>query len=136
MNQEKIENYNVEPPLSLVELILQNPVYTFTTGIIIGLILSYIFRSLFANKNNLLNLDLQKKPIETESNFRSLFQNLGDSDKCKYLYKFLMRKVHPDKFLGTEKHERALELSKELGKNRINYSKLKELEKVILREFK
>ena len=61
MNQEKIENYNVEPPLSLVELILQNPVYTFTTGIIIGLILSYIFRSLFANKNNLLNVDLQKK---------------------------------------------------------------------------
>ena len=47
-----------------------------------------------------------------------------------------MRKVHPDKFLGTEKHERALELSKELGKNRINYSKLKDLEKVILREFK
>ena len=136
MNQEKIENYNVEPPVSLVELILQNPVYTFTTGIIIGLILSYIFRSLFANKNNLLNVDLQKKPIETESNFRSLFQNLGDSDKCKDLYKFLMRKVHPDKFLGTEKHERALEFSKELGKNRINYSKLKELEKVILREFK
>ena len=136
MIQEKIENFNVEPSTSLVELFLQNPVYTFITGIIIGLILSYIFSFLFANKNPLINVDLQKKPIKTESNFRALFQNLSDSDKCKDLYKLLMRKVHPDKFLGTEKHERALELSKELGKNKINYSKLKEIEKVILNEFR
>jgi hypothetical protein len=47
----------------------------------------------------------------------------------------MMVKVHPDKFSGTDKEVRASELSQELGKYKHNYSKLKELEKIILDEF-
>jgi hypothetical protein len=139
MIQEKIDNIdndNTEIPLSLVDLILQDPVYTFLIGIILGLILSYVLRKLFSIKNTLPNVELKKEPIETEGNFGDLFQNLSNSDKCKDLYKSLIIKVHPDKFLGTDKEEKVLELAQELGKYKLNYMKLKEIEKVISDEFK
>ena len=139
MIQEQIDNINNDKtglPGSLVEQILQDPIYMLTIGVIIGLILSYILKSLFGNKTTLSNIDLAKEPIESKGNFGSLFHNLSNSDKCKELYKSLMIKVHPDKYSGTEKEARASELSQELGKCRLNYSKLKELEKTILHEFK
>ena len=46
-----------------------------------------------------------------------------------------MIKVHPDNFSGTDKEIRASELSQELGKYKHNYSKLKNIEKIILNEF-
>ena len=96
MIQEKIDNIdndNTEIPLSLVDLILHDPVYTFLIGVIFGLILSYIFRKLFSTKNTLPNVELKKEPIDSEGNFGDLFQNIGNSDKCKDLYKSLMIKV-------------------------------------------
>jgi uncharacterized membrane protein YraQ (UPF0718 family) len=138
MIQEKIDNIDkdkTELPLSLVDLILHDPVYTFLIGVILGLIISYIFRKLFSTKNTLPNVELKKEPIDSEGNFGDLFQNIGNSDKCKDLYKSLMIKVHPDKFSGTDKEDRASELSQELGKYKLNYSKLKEIEKIILDEF-
>ena len=139
MIQEKIDNIDkdkTELPLSLVDLILYDPVYTFLIGVILGLIISYIFQKLFFTKNTLPNIELKKEPIDSEGNFGDLFQNIGNSDKCKDLYKSLMIKVHPDKFSGTDKEVRASELSQELGKYKLNYSKLKEIEKIILDEFK
>ena len=85
-------------------------------------ILSYIFKILFANKTTLTDVDLVKEPIDRKRSFGGLFQNLGNSDKCKELYKSLMVKVHPDKFSGTDKEVRASELSQELGKYKHNYS--------------
>ena len=139
MIQEKIDNidnYKTELPLSLVDLILYDPVYTFLIGVILGLILSYIFRKLFSTKNTLPNVELKKETIDSEGNFGDLFQNIGNSDKCKDLYKSLMIKVHPDKFLGTDKEGKMLELAQELGKYKLNYMKLKKIEKVISDEFK
>ena len=98
--------------------------------------MSYVLRKLFSIKNTLPNVELKKEPIETEGNFGDLFQNLSNSDKCKDLYKSLIIKVHPDKFLGTDKEEKVLELAQELGKYKLNYMKLKEIEKVISDEFK
>jgi hypothetical protein len=139
MIQEKIDNIDnnkTELPSSIVDLILHNPVYTFLIGVILGLILSYISRKFFYTKSTLPNVELKKEPTEADGNFGSLFQNLSDSDKCKDLYKSLMIKVHPDKFSGTNKEERVLELAQELGRFKLNYKKLKEIEKVILDEFK
>lgn len=139
MIQEQIDNINkdkTELPIRLIDQILLDPIYMLIIGVVIGLILSYILKILFANKTAVTNVDLVKEPIDTKGSFGSLFQNLSDSDKCKHLYKSLMIKVHPDKFSGTNKEERVLELSQNLGKYKHNYSKLKELEKIILDEFK
>tara|TARA_Y100000022_G_scaffold61904_1_gene53069 strand:- start:1215 stop:1640 length:426 start_codon:yes stop_codon:yes gene_type:complete len=139
MIQEQIDNINnnkTELPIRLIDQILLDPIYMLIIGVVIGLILSYIFKILFANKTALTDVDLVKEPIDTKGSFGILFQNLGNSDKCKELYKSLMVKVHPDKFSGTDKEVRASELSQELGKYKHNYSKLKELEKIILDEFK
>mgnify|MGYP006142801541 CR=1 FL=1 len=139
MIQEQMDNTNndkTELPTSLLDQILLDPIYMLIIGIVIGLILSYIFKILFANKTALPDFDLVKEPINTEGSFGSLFQNLSNSDKCKELYKSLIIKVHPDNFSGTDKEVRASELSQELGKYKLNYSKLKELEKIILDEFK
>jgi uncharacterized membrane protein YraQ (UPF0718 family) len=136
MIQEQIDNNNkTELPISLIDQILLDPIYMLIIGVVIGLILSYIFKILFANKTTLTDVDLVKEPIDTKGSFGGLFQNLGNSDKCKELYKSLMVKVHPDKFSGTDKEVRASELSQELGKYKHNYSNLKELEKIILDEF-
>lgn len=136
MIQEQIDNINnnnnkTELPIRLIDQILLDPIYMLIIGVVIGLILSYIFKILFANKTAVTDFDLVKEPIDTKGSFGSLFQNLGNSDKCKELYKSLMVKVHPDKFSGTDKEVRALELSQELGKYKHNYSKLKHLEKTI-----
>lgn len=137
MIQEQIDNDSkTELPISLIDQILLDPIYMLIIGVVIGLTLSYIFKILFANKTTLTDVDLVKEPVDTKGSFGSLFQNLGNSDKCKELYKSLMVKVHPDKFSGTDKEVRASELSQELGKYKHNYSKLKELEKIILDEFK
>jgi len=138
MIQEQIDNINnkTKLPISFIDQILQDPIYMLIIGVVIGLILSYIFKILYVNKTTLPNIDLAKEPIESKGNFGSLFQNLSNSDKCKELYKSLMIKVHPDKYSGTNKEGRASELSQELGKCKLNYSKLKELEKIILYEFK
>ena len=139
MMQEQIDSINnnkTELPNSLLDQILLDPIYVLIIGVVIGFILSYIFKILFANKTALPDFDLVKEPIDTEGSFGSLFQNLGNSSKCKELYESLMIKVHPDKFSGTDKEVRASELSQELGKYKLNYSKLKELEKIILNEFK
>ena len=139
MIQEQIDNINndnIELPVSLVDQILLDPIYMLIIGVVIGLVLSNIFKILFANKINLPVDDLVKEPIAKKGSFDNLFQNLGNSDKCKDLYKSLIIKVHPDKFSGTDKENRASELSQELGKCKLNYSKLKEIEKIILNEFK
>ena len=133
---DSINNNKTELPNSLLDQILLDPIYVLIIGVVIGLFLSYIFKILFANKTALTDVDLVKEPIDTKGSFGSLFQNLGNSDKCKELYKSLMVKVHPYKFSGTDKEVRASELSQELGKYKHNYSKLKELEKIILDEFK
>ena len=139
MIQKQIDNINndkPELPISLLDQILINPICMLIIGVLIGLILSYIFKILFTNKTPLQDFDLVKEPIDTEGSFGSLFKNLGNSNKCKELYKSLMIKVHPDKFSGTDKEVRSSELSQELGKYQLNYSKLKELQKIILDEFK
>ena len=138
MIQEQIDNINndkTELPISLVDQILLDPIYMLIIGVVIGLVLSNIFKILFANKINLPVDDLVKEPIGKKGSFGNLFQNLGNSDKCKDLYKSLMIKVHPDNFSGTDKEIRASELSQELGKYKHNYSKLKNIEKIILNEF-
>ena len=139
MIQNNIENSfndNLENSSSIIDLILQEPVYSLMFGLIIGSIVTYFYMRLFVTKNNLSNFNLTKNLIETNDNFGGLFQNLSDSDKCKGLYKSLMTRVHPDKFIGTEKEERVLELAQELGKFKQNYKKLKEIEKLISDEFK
>ncbi len=136
MTQEQIDNNKTELPISFIDQILQDPIYVLIIGVVIGLILSYIFKILHVNKTTLPNIDLAKEPIESKGNFGSLFQNLSHSDKCKELYKSLIIKVHPDKYSGTNKEDRASELSQELGECKLNYSKLKELEKIISYEFK
>lgn len=139
MLQEQIDNINnnkTELPISLIDQILLDPIYMLIIGVVIGLFLSYILKILFVNKTTITDVDLVKEPIDTKGSFGSLFQNLGNSDKCKELYKSLMVKVHPDKFSRTDKEVRASELSQELGNYKHNYSKLKELEKIILDEFK
>lgn len=139
MIQEKIDIIDDEKTdlnLSLIDLILQDPVYIFLIGIISGIILSNVLRKFFFIKKTLPIVELKKDSIETEGNFGDLFQNLSNSDKCKDLYKSLMIKVHPDKFLGTDKEEKMLKLAQELGKNKLNYMKLREIEKIISNEFK
>ena len=142
MIEEKIDIIDDEKTdlnLSLIDLILQDPVYIFLIGIISGIILSYVLRKFFfikKTKKTLPIVELKKDSKETEGNFGDLFQNLSNSDKCKDLYKSLMIKVHPDKFLGTDKEEKMLRLAQELGKNKLNYMKLREIEKIISNEFK
>ena len=53
MIQEQIDNINnnkTELPIRLIDQILLDPIYMLIIGVVIGLILSYIFKILFANK--------------------------------------------------------------------------------------
>jgi hypothetical protein len=64
--------------------------------------------------------------------YRPEFDNVfkGLSGEAKELYDILIRKCHPDRFVGDElKQSIATELSSELTKNKHNHSSLEELKK-------
>lgn len=63
------------------------------------------------------------KKVDTKTN--DLIQDIF---KAESLYKKLITKVHPDRFIDEDKKQLAEELSKEITKNKHSYSKLLDLE--------
>lgn len=120
-----------ESKFDLIYKFISDPIYLLIIGIFIGIILSYLFIKLSRQRRYVESSFIPEDSPKYDENFKDLFQNINDSEKCKKLYKSLMTKVHPDRFSGTDKERRALELSQELGKFKFNYQKLKEIENII-----
>lgn len=129
----EIQINNVEESLNSIGIILNNSIIMFAIGGAFGSALTYLIIKFFLQKKDVLKVNLQKK---TEDDFNGLFQNLSKSNECKELYKELLIKAHPDNFSGSSKEQKALDISKELGKQKHNYLELKKLDKLIDIELK
>lgn len=55
---------------------------------------------------------------------------MNDIHHSKHLYDKLKVKIHPDRFIGSEKYDLSLSLFQELTENRRNYSKLLEIQDI------
>ena len=133
---KEIQSKKNEPASSAVEIILQNPIYTIIIGICLTIILFYCIKIFFIKQRLNSKIDTDNPPNDNGDDWEDVFKNITKIKECKELYKKLMKKVHPDNFSGTSKEKKALEISQELGKYKLNYMKLKEIEKVISDEFK
>jgi len=126
----------IEKSLNTIDLILQSPISMFIIGIVIGIALTYLISKLLLQKRGVHQVEFHKNSKSSEDNFSGLFQNLSKSNECKELYRKLLIKAHPDNFSGSNKEKKALDISKELGKQRHNYIELKKLDKLIDMELK
>lgn len=137
---KEIQSKKNETASSAVEIILQNPTYTIIIGICLTIILFYCIKIFFIKQrlNSKINTgkNPNNPPNDNGDDWEDVFKNIAKIKDCKELYKKLMKKVHPDNFSGSSKEKKALEISQELGKYKLNYMKLKEIEKVISDEFK
>ncbi|WP_242132905.1 molecular chaperone DnaJ [Aestuariivivens marinum] len=72
--------------------------------------------------------EISKRDIKGKPTTQIDMDNLMNSiNGARDLYKVLSRACHPDKFIGSEKHQISEELFQEITKNKRNYGRLQEL---------
>lgn len=101
--------------------------------LIVPIIIVVIFLYFRSSKKRALRSKVLR---DTNSSIEKVsFENMVDGfSKGKKLYKDLITKAHPDRFLDDESKNLANDLSSRITKSKLNYQELKELE-VEVREF-
>jgi len=95
--------------------------------IFVILVSLFIIYKRYNKPKNIINVPDDWKKPKKEHDFDDVFK--GVSGKSQILYKKLIRKCHPDRFIGDEnKILKATTLSSLITNNKHNYSKLKELQ--------